>query len=366
MLENGAHGELSHLHIAIENGDNGVLRELLHHGADEFTKQCDDGHTTVWYALYYAISIYSYDFALSEESNLSSIQEIEKKKSCIKLLLEADAERESVLMLAIETDGQNKDMVSTLLNYGAKVNFCDESQNGLTPLMVAVECHQPGTSSKGILADLLAYGADINAKLSDGETALFIAARMGQFQALVWLIDNGADIYALNERNENFLEVLSYNSYIELLPEILGKGVYPSFINVDVIIKYTCETYDSFSPATPLSVALWKGKSELIRLLVEIGFLTGEDIRRLPHYNTTRRECPANHIEFNCPSSLELISFVKVSDLLGASPDRCTRVTQLGLPISYQEKLLFKRLQDRFKNVIAPYNKLEIKKPTKN
>ncbi|KAK3728002.1 hypothetical protein RRG08_008081 [Elysia crispata] len=81
--------------------------------------------------------------------------------------------------------------------------------------------------------------------------------------------------------------------------------------------------------------------------------MTGDDILWLTRRDVKDSLPPRVKQTFSsvavcCPCPLSLISFVKISDLLGVSPGREDRVKELGLPVPLQERLLFKRLQTTF------------------
>lgn len=76
-----------------------------------------------------------------------------------------------------------------LLASGAKVNVAD--RYGFTPLMIAVD------RTREAVPEILAAGAAVDARDKvEGETALFIAARLGDLASARELIKSGADVNA--------------------------------------------------------------------------------------------------------------------------------------------------------------------------
>ena len=88
------------------------------------------------------------------------------------------------------------EMISLLMSHGADVNA--KANDGRTPLHKAVDYSAKGWAgmSPETVAALIAHGADVNAKAKDGETPLHVAARHGERQLTVILIEAGADIRA--------------------------------------------------------------------------------------------------------------------------------------------------------------------------
>src|SRR6266404_4377663 len=72
--------------------------------------------------------------------------------------------------------------------------------------------------------DLLAKGADVNAKDNDGETALMIAASQSNPGILTELIEAGADINAQNNSGRTALMAAAFRANIEEIKLLLAKG----------------------------------------------------------------------------------------------------------------------------------------------
>ena len=76
------------------------------------------------------------------------------------------------------------------------VNNADE--NGVTPLMKAVESHRPEA-----VRTLLQRGADVNAQDNGGNTALMQAAQWGSPSVIKALLDRGATVDVKNKHSAN-------------------------------------------------------------------------------------------------------------------------------------------------------------------
>jgi len=79
------------------------------------------------------------------------------------------------------------DVAKLLINNGAKVN-ARECRFAYTPLHRAAE-----ENHLEMVRFLIKYGADVNAKTNNGQTALHRTARWGNLEVLQALLDSGAD-----------------------------------------------------------------------------------------------------------------------------------------------------------------------------
>lgn len=75
------------------------------------------------------------------------------------------------------------------------------------------------------LAELIAHGADLEVKDSQGQTPLFIAARFGHLDLVKLLLKAGADYYAeAHNRGLTVRDIALQNRHIEVADEILEKA----------------------------------------------------------------------------------------------------------------------------------------------
>src|SRR5262249_60053413 len=84
--------------------------------------------------------------------------------------------------------------VGRLLAHGADPNAVDR----ITPLMAAGTMYEK-KQRLDIMRQLLAAGARVNAQADTGETALTFAARFRDSDAILLLLDNGADPNIVNQ-----------------------------------------------------------------------------------------------------------------------------------------------------------------------
>ncbi|RUS70965.1 hypothetical protein EGW08_021275 [Elysia chlorotica] len=346
------------LQAASAIGRPDVVKLLLEHGAD--VHQTDaDGNTCVALALKSKMHVAAASGSLPARlfSTTPTSDIVRKGKiSCAKILLDAGSDINvvnnqgaSILYSIINTNLADKDLLSYLLSRGANPDV-GHICSGVTPIM-SVARSPLKLKREELMHVLLEHGAIINKADMNGNTALHYAATNADPKAITFLLDNGADAYALNDKKASFMDTLSHDMYLDFLPTLLGKGVYPCRIavqrgtNFDSFITQ-CESH---LPPTPLSLAMFFGYTELAMRLKDLGFLTGEDVRWLAGESRIRAKLSPHAVQtydnlITGVCSLTLMSFVRISDLLGATSDRASKVKQLRLPTFLQERLLFKRV----------------------
>jgi ankyrin repeat protein len=101
-----------------------------------------------------------------------------------------------------------------LLQHGALVDLPQE--NDVTPLIVAAGYRQSAIDTRGRFRGekealpaarlLLEYGADVNARADDGQTALFGAATNGWNDMVALLVEYGADVHATDNRGNTVID----------------------------------------------------------------------------------------------------------------------------------------------------------------
>jgi ankyrin repeat protein len=104
---------------------------------------------------------------------------------------------------------------------------------------------------------LLEGGADIEARSSDGWTALSSAAWNGQEDVIELLLKHGADIEAKNDAGWTALALACRNEHLGAVQKLLTKGA-------DIETR-------NYKRWTPLLSAAWHGHEAVIRLLLDNG-----------------------------------------------------------------------------------------------
>lgn len=155
------------LHLAARRGHEEVLVLLLEYGA-EINAKATQGHTPLLSAVHF-------------EGNTSVVQTLLNHGADVNT---ADNNGWTPLFSAVFDD--HRDIARLLVESGARVESSTNEMNQ-TPL------HRAAWNEDGPLLDfLLKHGANINAKISRGETALHYAAKYGQ-STLLQLLVNGAN-----------------------------------------------------------------------------------------------------------------------------------------------------------------------------
>ena len=104
-----------------------------------------------------------------------------------------------------------------LLSIDADVNA--KSSNGSTALIYAVM-----RGHEDIVAKLIKNGADVNAKRPDGDTALFFAVTKGSARIVDLLIANGADVNVKNSNGDTALSLAAANGHMEIVALLIANG----------------------------------------------------------------------------------------------------------------------------------------------
>jgi ankyrin repeat protein len=117
---------------------------------------------------------------------------------------------------------RDPDKARLLIEHGADVNV--QSKQGRTPLMLAAL--RDGGSD--IVALMLAKGAKVNAADGVGDTALLLAAEIGNIETMRLLIAKGADVHAINRYGDSTLFAAARGRRTEAVRLMIEKGVDPN------------------------------------------------------------------------------------------------------------------------------------------
>lgn len=204
---------------AVKARDIATVKSLLAAGAgiDDVERNSDET------ALLAALSLPTFEMESTTVNNVVVCQRMtnmdsqplkEKRRSMVKLLLEAGADpnrsnRNGItpLMQALES-GVEEELVQSLLKAGADVNA--EDREGTTVLM-----HIIAHERFALLPELLRAGAKVNQQNEDGETALMrLVSRtepkeLTQHRPVEQLLSAGADVNLLDSDGHTALDLLT-------------------------------------------------------------------------------------------------------------------------------------------------------------
>nr|KAI8758932.1 ankyrin repeat domain-containing protein 50-like [Biomphalaria glabrata] len=234
-------------------------------------------------------------------------------------------------------EARETQIIQHLLTTNIDINW--ENDEGNTALILACDI---GLDDAVLL--LLRHGADVNFVNKFGQTALSISLRENMDIVKILLTSN-ARFLSLIDCQQAVLFFINKND-ADVIQLALGRGVYPFLVKSDYPgqrIFYKDYRYDD-DDVSPLSLALQEGCHDIAGYLIETRFLTGYDVTALIRTKEfqdfeLRTEKSSDSIFHNL-LSLYTLSFVQVSDLLGATPDRESRVDSLPLPQPIKRQLL--------------------------
>jgi ankyrin repeat protein len=237
---------------AVKNQDAESVRALLKQHVDVNAPE-QDGTTALHWAAHWG-DLATVDALLREGANASALNRYGATPlseavrigsgALIEKLIKAGADPNTLVTAQAETvlmkasrDG-NADAVKALLDHGAEVNV-KENFRGQTALMWAAAEGHPD------IVNLLAtHGGDLNVRSYDrdtslpkmaagtpaapiargGLTALLFAARQGQIDAVRALLDDKADINALDSDGNNALTLAILNTHYDLTQFLIDRG----------------------------------------------------------------------------------------------------------------------------------------------
>lgn len=179
----------------------------------------------------------------------------------------------------------HSDVARLLISEGADVNYQNQSY-GFSPLMFAVECE-----NLKMVNDLIAKGADINAKNKSEISALLCAIRKNNARIAGVLIDAGANIDAVFTGGGSALYEAAQLGHDPVVKMLIGKGADLTFQTTNnrwsPLMAAVAQNHSStvaflldagpevdvrdIHGYTPLIMAAYGGNAENVRLLCDKG-----------------------------------------------------------------------------------------------
>ena len=221
-------------------GDAEAVKALLEHRADPNAKETADGQT----ALMWAVAA--------------------RHPDVVRLLLDAHAD-----VRARARSWTQRMVLCCQLYGGDHETEAMVAMGGFTPLLFAAQYGDVET-----VRLLLAAGADVKETAPDGESAVVIAAHMGQSEVGAVLLDSGADANAAGA-GYSALHIAAARGDVALMRALLAHGADP---NARVTkgtptkrVRSGHELDQRMLGATPFIVATGSGQLEAMKLLVAKG-----------------------------------------------------------------------------------------------
>jgi ankyrin repeat protein len=200
LLGRGAAAPADALTAAVRTGNRTVIRALLAKGADAAALPKDAWNTLVLAAV-------QGQEALVEALGRPGV-EIDCEGNAGGLL------QGGTLLIRATTQG-DRELVTWLLDLGAAV----KDRHGATALVAALEHQHPQ-----IARILIARGADVNGQDRDGHTPLALAAGKGDAAMVKVLLDRGAEVNARSARGETALLCAVRGRRFDLAAALLARG----------------------------------------------------------------------------------------------------------------------------------------------
>lgn len=185
------------IHIAAGNGYLDLLKILIEHNSD-VNRKAENGCTPLLLAV--------------EMEDIDVIKELLKNNADINL---QNDEEVSPLTYSIYFQ-KDISIVKELLENGAKVEYTTQKY---TPLMIA-----SNLENIEVMKLLLEYGANVNTKTTDGQSALELAAIKGSKKSIDFLLENGADVNSQNNQGYTPTMIAVGLENIDLLNKLIKAG----------------------------------------------------------------------------------------------------------------------------------------------
>ena len=232
----------------------------------------------------------------------------------LKLLLDAGADvnaRNDFDATALLWGARDPEKSRLLIEHGANVNAC--SKQGRTPLMLA--SLRPGGSET--VALLLEKGADPKVKDGRGDTALGLAATIGEVETMRLLLAKGADAAEANNKGERPIILATKSKRAEAVSLLLHEGVDVNVANTSFNIVRNGPI--AMVRLTPLHRAAAFGPVQMVRDLINAGAnVNARDGRSLtPLHLAVATEYPSPQI---CEALLQAGADVNARDNTGETP----------------------------------------------
>lgn len=205
---------------AITRNNHEVFDLLLAHPKINVNQQNNQGHTAVWQS--------------AAQGKITFLEKLARTKADFK---KADYEGTTPLLAAI----RNKCFRAAAFIVHRLTGFSIYEDNDYGQLPVHALCDSNKTQAEysDILQLFRNNNIDINAKNDNEETPLLVAAKKDNIPALKALIENNADVSAVDRSGETFLDLIHERHRAEMLAFLHEKGMNTEwFENVKKVKEY--------------------------------------------------------------------------------------------------------------------------------
>lgn len=239
------------LSMAIRHGNVDAVELFLKYGANPEELDSKDNQP-----LFHAV----FATNIEDSTALQIIELLKQAGADINRTIYPKRTRSPLIVQAVEKN--HTAAIRRLITAGADVNVA--SPISLNKGDAALHLAFHGTSSRDgleLAKQLVAAGADVHMPGRSGNTALMAAAERGNFMAVKFLLEKGANINAANDYGETVIMYAVRNAHIN------SSGIAPTDVNIsDPISYYEYPKHikgESDSESTP--------RAELVQLLLDKG-----------------------------------------------------------------------------------------------
>lgn len=149
-------------------------------------------------------------------------------------------------------------LILLLLEKGADVNTRNFNKETILHMALRnLKSKGAEANPKKIIQELLAKNAKVNEVDARGATCLYTACEMGELDVVQWLVAKKADVNGFGKYGNPPLFAAVFQGNVEVVRFLLDNGANPK----------PQEPQTENNRETPLSIAVWKLNSEMIKLL---------------------------------------------------------------------------------------------------
>ncbi|KAH9496085.1 hypothetical protein Btru_012695 [Bulinus truncatus] len=257
------------------------------------------------------------------------------------------------------TRSANIKILKEFVKAGADLNI--KCQCGMTPLVSAVSTDQ---CSMDVVNTLLQSGADPNIYCKDSISPLSMAAKHRNIKAMEALLKFGADGSLITCNGRHSAQAQHPIVYSVIYGDVSQVKLLLMHFNLQPItmLQFVVHAHHSFpfhvddvtffnKRISLLHLAFYCNRKEIVKLFLDINFLSASDIKSLPSDRSLYERLHSDEIYHKVltiyekirsrPWSLFTMSFFVVSETVGFDAQRKIKLQNLGIPNPLIRKLLF-------------------------
>ena len=249
------------LHVAVENKELAVVQVLVEYGASIDAQESQGGNSPLMLACSEGYTKIA-EFLLNNGAKVNIKEKAEPTATYIALQLD-HTDSSALTPLCVASAANKKKIIELLIDHGAQVNDT-YSEYQVNPLHIASIFGNVKAAKA-----LITKGANIQAKTTDGDTALHHAAEIGSYELAELLLTNKALIDVKNSKGNTPLIIAVIKGHYNIVELLLKRNAQIDLRNSEL--------------ATPLSTAVEEGHYNITKLLLEHGANPTASIKNRRH-----------------------------------------------------------------------------------